>query len=290
MLNVLKGYEIIPTEVATLLELWQCVSDIGKTAADTERTVRSHPVIAGSVVAFGNLPCFGAQKPTNLQSALRRMDSTDLVKAAAQGIAASLYGGLRSVYPIQPWAPADLPMASGILMEFLAHEVDTDPLEAFLAGLFHCAGQLPIAHLLPRIKPGQRAPAVVCPHELARWERQELGLDHAKIGGLILDQWGFPGPFVTAIASYLHPALAGKSRQLSALTLVARMTAPNLLSPLLHRFEDIEYPLPLLTLAGLRPTQIAVCLPRAHAWWRSTRSLSRPLTHPPFRLSQERPA
>lgn len=81
---------------------------------------------------------------------------------------------------------------------------DTEDVVA--AALLHDVGKL----LLARARPGYVAPnAARCtPSERARAEQRELGIDHASLGGLMLDRWGLPQGLAAAVSRHhsTHPA------------------------------------------------------------------------------------
>lgn len=81
---------------------------------------------------------------------------------------------------------------------------DTDDLVA--AALLHDVGKL----LLARARPGYLAVTAArgTPEELVRLERREFGIDHASLGGLMLERWGLPEELVAAVAGH-HSSHAG---------------------------------------------------------------------------------
>jgi putative nucleotidyltransferase with HDIG domain len=95
---------------------------------------------------------------------------------------------------------------------------DTEDVVA--AALLHDIGKL----LLARARPGYVAPtAARCtPAERARAEQRELGIDHASLGGLMLERWGFPEGLVGAVARHHSP---GPASETAALVRLADMIA-----------------------------------------------------------------
>jgi putative nucleotidyltransferase with HDIG domain len=75
---------------------------------------------------------------------------------------------------------------------------DTEDLMA--AALLHDIGRL----VLARARPDYLAPpAARCtPEERVREELRELGVDHASLGGLLLERWGLPGGLADAVARH----------------------------------------------------------------------------------------
>ncbi len=86
-------------------------------------------------------------------------------------------------------------------IERLAHMTkpfDTEDLVA--AALLHDIGRL----VLARARPDYLAPLAArrTPEERVREELRELGIEHASIGGLLLERWGLPEGLVDAVARH----------------------------------------------------------------------------------------
>ncbi len=74
--------------------------------------------------------------------------------------------------------------------------------QLFLAGLLHDVGKVVLAHHFPgpfgRALAAARADGVPL-HEA---ERSEVGLDHAAVGGMLLDRWNFPEVLRAPVAGH----------------------------------------------------------------------------------------
>jgi len=86
----------------------------------------------------------------------------------------------------------------------LARPLDSEDLIA--AALLHDIGKL----LLGRARPDYVAPPATryTPEELARHELRELGVDHATVGGLMLERWGLPERLGNIVSRH-HRAQSG---------------------------------------------------------------------------------
>lgn len=71
-----------------------------------------------------------------------------------------------------------------------------DPAQLFLNGLLHDTGKVLMAAYLPEEYDKVLEIAVTTGETLNLVEKERLGLDHASIGGLLMDRWRFPSSLV----------------------------------------------------------------------------------------------
>jgi putative nucleotidyltransferase with HDIG domain len=83
---------------------------------------------------------------------------------------------------------------------------DTDDLVA--VALLHDVGKLLLARAQPEYLTATAGRGT--PEELVRLERREFGIDHASLGGLMLERWGLTESLVTAVAGH-HTSMSGGS-------------------------------------------------------------------------------
>jgi HD-like signal output (HDOD) protein len=71
-----------------------------------------------------------------------------------------------------------------------------DPARLFLNGLLHDTGKVLMAAYLPKEYDDVLRSASTAGESLHRVEAETLGMDHAVIGGMIMDRWRFPSSLV----------------------------------------------------------------------------------------------
>lgn len=93
--------------------------------------------------------------------------------------------------------------------ERLAHAIEPDDSDALLtAALLHDVGKLVLARAWPAY--AARSDARGTPEQRLREERHAFGVDHASLGGLLLERWGLPETLVAATAGH-HSGRPGRS-------------------------------------------------------------------------------
>ncbi|HEB57493.1 MAG TPA: HDOD domain-containing protein [Gammaproteobacteria bacterium] len=100
----------------------------------------------------------------------------------------------------------------GVVAQLIAEECKVLHSERlFVAGLLHDIGKLIIAHRLPeqmKIIKERVATEQRFDYEI---EQQELGFDHADVGGALLREWKMPPTLCDAVYFHHHPADASES-------------------------------------------------------------------------------
>lgn len=242
---------------------------------DLAALIEQSEELTQALIRVGNSPTYGGlQSVQTLADALRRLGFSDTIKVAALHTHRSLISESLVVYDLTPEQFLVQALGVALLMEFLAHDAEINPSTAYVCGLLHGIGYFPVAKLLAKIKPKARAPADQDMLRLARWEREETGFDHAKLGGLMLDHWGFPEEITDTIANQFHPGLAASLKRSAALLFLSRRLLPCVLYPNHFHLAQIDLPLNVLNLANVRRLEIETCLPSVVAWLRSSTALA----------------
>ncbi|MDX2110836.1 MAG: HDOD domain-containing protein [Verrucomicrobiota bacterium] len=274
MNQVLKGFTEAPPDFALLAELWPIAQAPNSGLNDLANLIEESATLSAALIRVSNSAYYGSTTQIDtLAGALRRLGFNETIKVAALSTHRSFLQESLEVYGTTVEEVFDEALAVGLLMEFLAHEADVDPATAYVCGLVHGIGRFPVARLLSKIKPNARAPQVMDFTRLARWEREEIGFDHAKLGGLMLDQWGFPSNIVETVGSHLHPGLGAANKRLSSLLFVCRRLLPCVLHPAHYTLDQIDLPLTTLNFANTRRMDISACLPSVIAWHKNTRAI-----------------
>jgi len=115
------------------------------------------------------------------------------------------------------------------------------------AALLHDVGKLLLARARPDYVPPSAARCT--PEERARQEQRELGVDHASLGGLLLERWGLPEGLVNAVFRHHRAKSAGEPASLVRLgDMVAHHAQGNAVdrSAMLQLAADWELPLDAL--------------------------------------------
>ncbi len=96
-----------------------------------------------------------------------------------------------------------------------------DPEEAYVAGLLHDIGKLLLDQYV--LSDYSQIILYVKKYNQLLWQVEEklIGIDHARVGGLIAQRWGFPAVLIDAITFHHYPSAAHTNPVLAALVNLA---------------------------------------------------------------------
>ena len=133
-------------------------------------------------------------------------------------------------------------LVTAVAAEWLAQALHyPNPEEAYVSGLLHDMGKL----LLDQFVLSNYSMIVfyVQRYQLPLWQVEEklIGIDHARVGGLMAERWNFPVHLVDAIRFHHTPSFARTNQQLPAIVNLANSFSgefqqgnPDLFSLQLH--------------------------------------------------------
>jgi putative nucleotidyltransferase with HDIG domain len=113
-------------------------------------------------------------------------------------------------------------LVTAVAAEWLAQALRyPKPEEAYVSGLLHDMGKLLLDQFV--LKDYSMIVDYVQRFQLPLWQVEEklIGIDHARVGGLMAEHWNFPVPLVDAIRFHHAPSFARVNQQLPALVNLA---------------------------------------------------------------------
>jgi putative nucleotidyltransferase with HDIG domain len=113
-------------------------------------------------------------------------------------------------------------LVTGVASEWLAQALHyPSPEEAYVSGLLHDIGKL----LLDQVVLNNYNTIIdaVQKYQMPLWQVEEklIGIDHARVGGLIAEHWNFPVVLVDAIRFHHAPSFARINQRLPAIVNLA---------------------------------------------------------------------
>ena len=148
---------------------------------------------------------------------LQRLKSTLMTSSATSMMSRSLNG-----YQLGAGELWQHSLMVGVASEWLAQVLHyPEPEQAYVAGLLHDIGKLLLDQAV--FTNYARLAEYVQKYKVQLWQVEEklIGIDHARVGGLIAEHWNFPVVLVDAIRFHHVPSFARINQRLPAIVNLA---------------------------------------------------------------------
>jgi putative nucleotidyltransferase with HDIG domain len=235
----------LPAQPATAEQVLRIVSNRKAGAADLARVVETDPALAARVLRLANSPYYGSPRRVSSTRHATVMLGFDTVRALAASAACSLLDGGVELGPDGFWRHA---ITTASTASVVARRIGLSTEDAFTVGLLHDLG----AVLLHQRDEHAYAVATAAPtvSEQVAAELAAFGATHADEGAAALDAWGFPEPFVEAIALHQHGIEEPKHALGRVLRVAEAIALEHAPMPGYPSAPDVDR---LLAAIGLRP-------------------------------------
>jgi putative nucleotidyltransferase with HDIG domain len=225
--ELLEMVDRMPAFPASVHRIVQMTSDVNCQARDLVRVIDTDPVLTMRILRVANSAYFGLQmKIVSVQHAVVYI-GLNSVKHLALATAAigSLPDKSSSGFDAERFLQHS--MAVGVITRRLSKRLGgrASDGDEFVAGLLHDIGKVLFAHFEPealgealRISVEEAVPVHEAEHRL-------LGVDHAEMGGMLANHWGFPETLCRAIREHHEPVDAEDAPPLRDCVYLANIVA-----------------------------------------------------------------
>ncbi|MGM0608706.1 MAG: HDOD domain-containing protein [Candidatus Muiribacteriota bacterium] len=209
----IKNLNMLPVVVSKLLEV---TSNPKSSVDDVSKIVSSDFTLSANVLKIVNSPFYGfPRKITTISEALVILGFTDIRNIALSLTIFDKLGSKGKMDVNKFWEHS---LGVGIGAKILAQKIKyVKPEEAFICGLIHDIGKIILSEYFP--DKFEKISEIIKTKEVNAWEAEETvldGINHAKIGGWVIEKWQIPQIITRTVAWHHSPVIAGKVDELSA--------------------------------------------------------------------------
>jgi putative nucleotidyltransferase with HDIG domain len=202
---------------------------LGHDDPDTHRVVELityDPALTTKVIKLCNSAFFrGAEAVQDVQGAVTRLGFNQIYQAVASAVGEGTFAEAQKGYGIargELWRHCAVTAIAG---KVIARKMDMDENLGFTAALLHDIGKLALNTSIEGAYDRVVQETEEVGHSFLEAEKAILGVDHAEVGGRLLERWSFPEPLVSAVRHHHDPLQAGPHARLAACTHLADMVA-----------------------------------------------------------------
>lgn len=201
--HIIRIAESLPAAPRIMSRLHRLLLDSRSGWVEIAQLLKCDPALTTRLVRIANSPMYQGRGIGSVEGALQRVGFGEVFRLVGVVVNASLgdedlrcYG-----YTAEQFRAHNL--ASALLAERIARQMELDGRLAYTAGLLRRLGQL-VLDLSGR---GKLAPRDTLPMagglDVVDWESRIFGLTHLEVGAMLLRRWGFSGEVVEAIGAEL---------------------------------------------------------------------------------------
>ncbi len=246
----------LPPLPAVMLELQEVIHRRNASADQIAEVIGKDPGLAAWLLKLVNSPYYGFSAKISTISRAVALVGTRQIQALAMG------GALNSLAVLLPKGLLDMEqfwrhsVAVGIAAQELwklAGRAESEQL--FVSGLLHDCGKLALAYTAPKVSAVLHEALDYNAKPSYMMEKERIGFDHARLGGMLLHRWNMPLPLVMAVLR--HHQVEDPVRYPEA----AAVHVADMLVTALNITADIANPVPPLSaeawdVLGLTPPKL----------------------------------
>jgi len=221
---------------ATSRKIMRIVENPQATADQVIRVIKTDQALAADVIRMANSASLGYRVPCNsIETGVVRIGFKRVRALALRSFASGPLTQRLNGYRMKEKSLWQHSLETAVYSEYIAREIAySDPEDAYVAGLLHDIGKL----LLDQYVLGdyQKITRKMAEEKKPLWmiEEELFGIDHAVIGGMMVEKWKLPSKLAEGIRFHHMPTLAKKHQVL----VTAVHLANGLTSALGGDFQD----------------------------------------------------
>ena len=206
-----------------LPKLQTMVSNCNTNPDDIRDMIRLDPAVSSMILKTANSAYFNpGYHIDSIDDAIMQLGFNDVYKIVTMLAFTDLLAGPLPTYGLSAGQFWRRSVACALAMECLARKYGEDPGAAYTIGLLHGVGMIFLEREIERA-PGVSFRASL-PEDIAiaREEMEVFGLNHAKLGAMIMKQWGFSEEVSMPVMCQFEPSEAGRYERMTCLISFAK--------------------------------------------------------------------
>jgi len=214
---IIDQVKALPPAPRILPELLAVLSADEAPASEVVRLISFDPALTAQVLRRCNSVHYGfAERAQDLPEAVMRLGMEEIYRIVARNVSERALGGAQPGYGIglgELWKHCAVTAVSA---RVIAQQQGANESVVFTAALLHDIGKLVLGTSLIGAYADVIARTEISQLSFLESEKAILGVDHAEVGGRLLERWNFPAHLVSAVRYHHDPQQAGESGPLAA--------------------------------------------------------------------------
>ncbi len=192
--EILRIIDTMPPLPEVAYRVLQIVNDPEFSPDALVAVVRTDPALTARILKLCNSSIYALPREiTNVSDAVAYLGIRNLVKLVVVTCTASYYRNVDAGYFLSPGEIWKHSVACGLACQLLAEKIGfEDSAAAFTAGILHNVGKVALSQILIHETEAIRETLAGDNKDFLEIERAVVGMDHAKAGAIVTEQWYLP--------------------------------------------------------------------------------------------------
>ncbi len=243
----------LPSAPRTLSKLLMLLGDPDIDATQVVSLITHEPALTANVLQRCNAAFFANGEPVgNVGEALSRLGFNHVFRIVAVLVGAQAFSGSQKSYGFEFGELWRHSVAAALAAQKIAEAKGDDANLAFTAGLLHDIGKNVLAEALEEHYMALIQQTEASQQSLLEVEKSLLHVQHAEIGGRLLERWNFPPELSTAVAYHHSPGEAKEHQKWASYVYLGNMIAHFMSYSFGHQAFAFRGRAEALDLAGIR--------------------------------------
>jgi putative nucleotidyltransferase with HDIG domain len=255
--DYIRNLRHLPPAPQVVPELMRLLNQPDAESSKIVNILSYDPSLTANILRVSNCAYFAAATPTaDLQEAVTRLGFQQVYQVVTAASGARLLGAAQPGYGLEQGELWKHSLATAIAAQSIARRTGDDENIVFTAALLHDIGKTILSNSLNAAYSKVIKDSESSGQSLLEIETKLFGINHAELGGELLQQWKFPPAIVAAVWFHHVPKVAGSHQKLAACVYLGNMIACYMGHAYGHAGFAIRARSDALTMLDLTPKDI----------------------------------
>ena len=224
--DYLRNLRHLPPAPRVVPDLMRLLSKPDVDSSQVVKMISYDASLTVNVLRICNSAYFGAAMPTSdLQEAVTRLGFQQVYQLVAAATGARLLSPAQPGYGLEQGELWKHSVASAVAAQLIARKLGDNENLVFTATLLHDIGKTILSHSLNGAYSTIVLETDLNEYSLLEAETKLLGVNHAEVGGQLLQRWKFPSNVVAAVWFHHTPKGAAPHQRLASYVYLGNMIA-----------------------------------------------------------------
>jgi putative nucleotidyltransferase with HDIG domain len=222
--DYIRTLRLLPPTPRVVPELMRLLNMPDLDSSKIVNMISYDPALTANILRISNSAYFGAAIPIcDLQEAVTRLGFQQVYQLVAAATGAKLLSSAQAAYGLEQGELWKHSIAAAVAAQIIARNIGDNENLAFTTALLHDIGKTILSNSLNAAYVKIVKETEVYGNSLLEVESKLFGVNHAEVGGQLLQHWKFPPNMVAAVWFHHSPKGAAAHERLASCVYLGNM-------------------------------------------------------------------